>query len=118
MRPEEIRIGTTYRIREWDDLAAEFGVDQMPNGLLLANTPVPLPDTYWWICGSPFTVKRLERCGPGAYFGTVFCRSEEQIEVLEVDGIWIRSIYITPEMLEEIPLPEIPPESLLDFLFG
>ena len=115
MRAEEIRIGETYRVREWDDLAAEFGVDRMPNGLLLVNTPVPLPNTHRWICGSPFTVKRTEKLGRNRG-GNILCLSEEKTEVLEEDAGGTRIIVVTPEMLEEIPLPEIPPESLLDFL--
>ena len=115
MKPEEIRIGETYRVREWDDLAAEFGVDQMPNGLLLVNTPIPLPDTYRWICGSPFTVKRTEKLG-GNRKGNILCLSEEKTEVLEEDAGMTRIIVVTPEMLEETPLPKISPESLLDFL--
>ena len=119
MKLGEIRIGETYRTRKWDDLAAEFGTERMPNGLLLVRTPVPFPETYRRICGEPFTVKRMERGGrPGAYFGTVFCCSEEQTEVLEEDGIWTRSIYVTPEMLEKYPIWEIDidQESFLDLL--
>lgn len=116
MRIEEIRIGETYRVREWDDLAAEFGVERMPNGLLLVNTPIPLPNTYRWICGSPFTVKQTKKLGRNRG-GNILCLSEEKTEVLEEGAGGTRIIVVTPEMLEEIPLPEIPPESLLDFLF-
>lgn len=116
MRPEEIRIGTTYRIRKKEDLEAEFGINH-DACFDCIGTPVPLPVFYWWICGKPFTVKRMEKLG-GKYARNLLCLSKEGTEVLEEIGVKTRVIIITPEMLEEIPLPEISPESLLDFLLG
>ncbi len=119
MKPEEIRIGETYRVREWDDMAAEFGMWWI-SGHQAVNTPVPLSEAYRWICGNQFTVRQMERLGEKHQSATL-CLSYEGVEVLSRDGGSVCIILVTSEMLEELPtqeIPEISPESLLDFLFN
>lgn len=120
MRPEEIRIGETYRVREWDDLAAEFGIIQEPNRLVYIGTPIPFPANYRQICGNQFTVRQMERLGEKHQSATL-CLSYEGVEVLRRGGGSVSVIAVTSEMLEELPTPEISeisPESLLDFLLN
>lgn len=115
MKPMEVRIGETYRIKSREDLAAEFGIIQEPNGLVYIGTPIPFPANYWWICGNQFTVRQMERLGEKHQSATL-CLSYEGVEVLRRSGGSVSIIAVTSEMLEEISLPEIPPESILDFL--
>lgn len=120
MKPMEVRIGETYRIKSREDLAAEFGIIQEPNGLVYIGTPIPLPANYWRICGNQFTVRQMERLGEKHQSATL-CLSYEGVEILRRGGGSVSVIAVTSEMLEELPTPEIseiPPESLLDFLFG
>lgn len=116
MKPMEVRIGETYRVREWDDMAAEFGMWWI-SGHRAVNTPVPLPEAYRRICGNQFTVRQMERLG-GKHQGATLCLSYEGVEVLRRGGGSVSVIVVTPEMLEELPTLEIPPESLMDFLFS
>lgn len=60
MKPQEIRIGTTYRIRLIDDLIAEFGMIDGVNRPII-DTPCTLRlDHAEEICGMPFTPKGRE----------------------------------------------------------
>lgn len=70
VRDEEIHIGDTLRVRDWDDLVREYGVDE--HGELNRN-PFYLPPPKK-ICGMQFTVTEFERDHMGkvyAYQGLI-----------------------------------------------
>lgn len=52
MRDEEIEIGDKLRIREWDDMAEEFGKDELGRIRTRARFLPKMRE----LCGSPFTV--------------------------------------------------------------
>lgn len=125
MKREEIRIGETYRIREWDDLAAEYGVRTDGNNAYI-KTPCRFFERDRHICGEEFTVKQKAFAtryvsGEGLHFETIF---------LSVEGVEKRETYfnksviccVTAEMLEPFDAhkeagEEFTAESILDFLF-
>lgn len=75
--------GDVCRIREWDDMAEEFGEDEELNEILCEFT---FTDAMRYLCGKTFTVKRVSG---GQYF------SEEHIET----G-YLRTYSISADMLE------------------
>lgn len=91
MRDEEIEIGDKLRIREWDDMAEEFGVDECGD----IETKVWFTTGMRSSCGKPFTVSERYRFDNAedelcwAYY------SREDVEV--IDG---HSFLITSDMLE------------------
>jgi len=54
MKKEDIVIGTTYRIREWDDMAQEFGLDSMGN--IPVNEDTSFLKEMKCLCGQLHTV--------------------------------------------------------------
>lgn len=115
MKPEEIVIGKTYRIRSWEDITqngieADRGLagsrrwrDTSQGGVLFTESMRPL-------CGMEFTV-----VAKGGFYNQV--RPEEH------DGL-LNKFIITPWMLEEIPDTEeqiqyeFSDSDLSDFLFA
>lgn len=75
MKDSEIHVGDVLRIREWDDMANEFEVDECGD----IRIPKPNMPAYFlysnkYMCGQIFTVKEIR---------TTFCicyRSEENVE--------------------------------------
>ena len=122
MKREEIRIGETYRIRELDDLVAEFGMIDGTSRPLI-NTPCILSMNYAEeICGMPFTPKRrVNMCFYNSFGGThneVVYESEEKTEEMHTGT----KVYVTADMLEPFDAhkeagEEFTAESLMDFLF-
>lgn len=105
MREEEIRVGDRLRIREWDDMAAEFGIR---DGEIQCDATF-IPEMKE-LCGMPFTVKDIIQ-DPRRHYRRY--RPEE-------DGFAYR--IITAHMLEPIgkESEEIipgPAEDLFGFLF-
>lgn len=126
MKREDIRIGETYLIREWDDLVEEYGTDVDADDCLCVKTPVvPFSSKIRHLCGAIFTVKKIgngyyesdkERHTPATYL-----TSFQGVECVPDDPGCI--YVITPEMIESIGKPlryilEPTPESLLDFLLN
>ena len=103
MREEDIRIGDVLRIRQWEDMEAEFGVS--PDG------DIPCADTFTEymreLCGRTFTVKAVHEY-PSA-------RSDYDAEEPEFDR-WL----ISADMLEPVTPDEeitpVEPDSLFGFL--
>lgn len=125
MNKRDVKIGTTYRIRGIDDLAAEFG---LVDGAIrpVVNTPCILRmDWAEMICGMPFTPKReiegfFYSPHRGGHVETCY-ESEEGTEFPYADPSM--RVAVTAEMLEPFdkhmePEAEISPESLLDFLLN
>lgn len=101
MREEEIRVGDRLRIREWDDMADEFGIR---NGEIQCDAT--FVQGMKRLCGMPFTVKdirdtdrhyRKYRSEEAGFFG------------------WIIKAHML-EPIEEEVIPE-PSEDLFGFLF-
>lgn len=101
MREEEIRVGDRLRIREWDDMAAEFGIR---DGEIQCDAT--FVQGMKRLCGMPFTVKDIR--GTERYYSRY--ESEE-------DGFaaWIITAHML-EPIEEEVIPE-PSEDLFGFLF-
>ena len=60
MRDSEIKIGDVVKIRQWDDMVSEFGINT------LGNIPIPHKITDFTsnmkrYCGEVFTVKNMYR---------------------------------------------------------
>lgn len=106
MRDEEIEIGDKLRIREWDDMAEEFGVDEDGD----IKTKVWFATGMRSLCGKPFTVSERyevnnmegELCW--AYF------SREDVEVIDK-----HSYMIISDMLERATESEFNIDSTEDF---
>lgn len=115
MKPEDIHVGDRLRIRMWDDMAEEFGIE---------FDDIRTPDASFTdrmrdlgLCGSVFTVSSIYDDN-----GTTFYRSMEGVEIVE-NG-WQDHWYIAASMLEPyygnddlIDLPEEEFESdLISFM--
>lgn len=126
MKREDIRIGETYLIREWDDLVEEYGTYVDESDCLFVKTPAaPFPSKIRHLCGAIFTVEKIrnayyesdkERNNPVTYL-----TSFQGVECVPDEPGCIH--VITPEMIESIGKPlryilEPTPESLLDFLLN
>lgn len=101
MRDSEIMIGKTYRVREWDDMADEFGIRdgeiQCDASFIKSMKP---------LCGMIFTVKSMRDSNFGCY------------RIYEPEEPGFESWIITAHMLEPIEeevVPE-PSEDLFGFL--
>ena len=103
MREEDIHVGDTLRVRQWNDMQREYGT-------LLGdiNSPMPFVTQMQYLCGMTFTVKSVVN---GADY-TVY-HSEDGSE---------NDFYITADMLEpafppeELPNETLPDIDLTDFL--
>lgn len=82
---EEIPVGTRCRIREWEDLADEFGVDEYGD---IPECDASFTEGMRHLCGELFTVAAAYPSANGGYFNY---DSEEGVE----DGY-----YISGDMLE------------------
>lgn len=121
MDKRDVKIGTTYRIRELDDLVAEFGLVDVATHCTI-NTPCIIRmDWAEKICGMPFTPKkRVVEFYYSPYRGghvEVCYESEEGVEYPFADHAM--RVAVTAEILE--PLDEEPPlelsvNDLLDLL--
>lgn len=61
MRLENIHIGDTVRIRQWDDMAAEFGLDKDGD----IHSPWGFLHDMVGLCGRTFEVTELHPLGDG-----------------------------------------------------
>ena len=81
MRDEDVHIGDTVRVRQWDDMKNEFGTDQNGNinsAFLFAQDAIKL-------CGKHFTVTEIWRgisCGLG-YYGTIEGSSDASLFIAD-----------------------------------
>lgn len=80
------QVGDELRIREWDDMEAEFGVDEDGD----IDIPISFMADMRYLCGLDFTVSVVqEKRDTFQYFSLEGIEENEQ-------GLWI----ITAEMLE------------------
>jgi hypothetical protein len=83
LKPEDIIPGKIYRIRQWEDMVAEFGLD--PTGDITGPNHM-FHDTMRRLCGRKYVPSEIDKDG--------WCSNE-------LDGY-----FIAPWMLEEIPTEE------------
>ena len=115
MRDGEIRLYDVLRVRQWDDMAEEFG---MRFGAISVSPNTDFNSTMRYMCGSVFTVAAIL---PEPESDDCYYRSFEGVEN-DRDGYdhW----YITAGMLEpyhnededDIELPPTEPDGLFSFL--
>lgn len=121
MRHDEVRVGETYRIRGWDDLAAEYGTDNYGTSSMSIKTTIPFGKMHREKCGERFTIRSMNRGyrqSDPHYF--TFYLSEEGVEVLGKHPGKTEILVITAEMLEPLDEPpvETPRGPIMDFLMG
>lgn len=104
MKDEDIHIGDVLRIRQWDDMVDEFGLNSYGyiecRGVFVAHMK--------YLCGKQFTVSSVEY---GDY------HSDERVELNSQGRMMWR---ITADMLEPIEedfLEDITDEELIKLLF-
>lgn len=93
----EFQVGDVCFIREWEDMEAEFGVSERGN----IKTDVAFMDSMKYLCGSLFTVSRVEK-----HIGYTQYRSCEKVE--EYNRYRGLSYIITGDMLELFEAPAEP----------
>lgn len=104
MRAEDIQTGATYRIRQWEDMAAEFGESTVGDIMCDGSFVRGMRN----LCGMRVTVLRT-------HYDEYMC-----VSVKYEDGnnhAWT----ITPDMLEydyEDELPDVDPASIFVLLGG
>lgn len=84
MRIEDVEVGKTYRIRQWDDMANEFGVSEM--GSIKCN-PIRFVKDMKHLCGKKCVVRR---------------KGEERIYIDIEDSAESNVWYYTADMIEPI----------------
>lgn len=87
MRDEDIHIGDTLRIRSYEDMKSEFGVDLFGRIHGTDNDPrveVMFEKDMIGLCGSVFTVSQKS-----IYHSAYEYRSVEGVENCEDGGIWV-----------------------------
>lgn len=63
MRLEDIRIGDVLRIRDWDDMALEFGEKEGNQGKIILTYPAYFITPMKYLCGRTFTVSDISPDG-------------------------------------------------------
>lgn len=92
MRLEDIHVGDVLRIRQWDDMEAEFGVNSCGG---VDSFPFFFSNMKY-LCGETFTVANIS---PTTRDGVVRLRSVEKLEAIRYTNIeW----FISSDMVEPI----------------
>lgn len=90
MEEKDIHIGDVLKIRSWEDMKFEYGVDEF--GAIVSDKGVCFHEEMQYLCGRIFTVEDVEqRVGKETKYYSV-----EDVENLDTYGGW----YITAWMLE------------------
>ena len=90
MKEKDIHIGDVLKIRSWDDMKSEYGVDEF--GEIVSDKGVCFHEEMQHLCGRIFTVQDVEqRIGDETRYYSV-----EGVEQLDYCGNW----YITAWMLD------------------
>lgn len=115
MKDNEIHIGDVLRIREWDDMAAEFGVEWRLEYQVI-NCRFAFTDDMKPLCGKKFTVRGINKDN---WTDRMCYLSEERAEDRASDLFLYWKI--SADMLEPFEEEEAvaaPDGSLFDFLMG
>lgn len=124
MRDEDIKVGDVLRIRDWDDMVAEFGTEpfcDLLTGIMTTRIKTPafrFCKNMKYMCGSIFTIREIISINKDR----ALYHSSEEIERVYATQNDISVWTITAEMLEPYPNDEdevfdpLPIESLAQFL--
>lgn len=109
MKLEDIVVGKTYRIRQWDDMAAEYNVNpDRASGITPPNSLIRFDVRMKPLSGMPFTVS--------GFRDETSMRSEEGTEYIgNVNSGWYIEAWMLEEIEEEIAEPD---KDLFGFLFA
>lgn len=115
MRDHDIHVGDRLRIRNWADMAAEFGTDYSGSNI---KCRFNFTREMAGLCGKPFTVTGYNLRGDGR----INYLSAEATELINAPS-WRRVGWnISSDMLEPLEDEEavegVPEGSLFDFLMG
>lgn len=91
MRDEDIKVGDVLRIRQWDDMAAEFGTESYLDMTRIKTSRIRFTERMKYMCGATFTISRRAYDERGWFY----YRSAEGIEDI-MKAVFV----ITSEMLE------------------
>lgn len=95
MKIEDIHIGDVLRVREWDDMLAEFRLDS--DGCIALSKSYFAPNMRY-LCGKTFTVDRME-----PYLDTTLIHSAEKVENYDFTSNLANHTWsITSDMLEPL----------------
>lgn len=104
MKLEDIRVGDELRIRQWDDMVDEFGIDYF------GAIPVRLGfnKSMAYMCGEKFTVSAIDG----------YCLSSiEKIEYKSDDtDYWYISADMLEPIMDELPDFEVDQDDFLNIL--
>lgn len=108
MRDKDIHIGDVLRIRQWDDMAREFGTFLCQGFEAIHTRGWTFIDRMFPLCGKTFTVRRAM-----STVATLCYRSEENAE----GGYMITAEMLEPAYIhEEVPEEPMPNVDLTDYL--
>ena len=115
MRDHDIYVGARLRIRNWSDMAAEFGTDYGGSDI---DCRFGFTREMAGLCGKPFTVTEYKLRDNGR----ISYSSAEGTELINAPS-WRRNGWnISSDMLEPLEDEEavegVPEGSLFDFLMG
>ena len=124
LKPEDIVIGKTYRVRSWEDISENFpNYKGFDNIFYCPDDPkVAFVDGMKPLCGCPFTVKNFRSValssGPAS-----FLDSEEGIELKNDENYprWEISSWMLEEIEDdpcETEIESLSDSDLSDFLFS
>lgn len=104
MKLEDIRIGDELRIRQWDDMVDEFGI----NDYVIIPVRLGFNADMAYMCGEKFTVSAIN-CG--------ILSSIEKIEYKRGNGTyWYISADMLEPIMDELPDFEVSQDDFLDIL--
>lgn len=63
MRLEDIHIGDVLQVRDWDDMALEFGEKDGFQGRVVLTSPAVFIPSMRYLCGRVFTVSNINEKG-------------------------------------------------------
>lgn len=91
MNHTDIHVGDILRIRDWDDMVAEFGV----NSYGCVDSFPGFTPSMKYLCGETFTVANIS---PTSCGGVVRLRSVEKLEAIRQSNIewFISSVMVEP----------------------
>ena len=108
MKREDVKVGGIYRIRQWDDMAREFGTTAGGGAIKCAAAFV---NSMRPLCGAE--VEILKKRSPGLF-------NDKLVEVNYLTEVPEKVFSITTDMLEPIEeeVFDVEPASIFDLLGG
>lgn len=104
MNIKDIHLGDRLRVRQWDDMAAEFGYDEEGGGILCDGF---FNDKMQCLCGLSFTVAGVD--------GDTVTSAEGIERVTGADAAFRHVWFLFPDMLEPDDAPPERPLAAVDY---